>query len=224
MKFETNINRRFSARHKKCLNFWDYKNKRILDIGCSYGWFEKFKGKEAKEIYALDPCKEDLERAKKEVNNKKIKFVGGSALNFENIKKNYFDVAVMFDVIEHIPKNKELIALKNINSVMKKGGKLVISTPADNFSKFFDPAWYFGHRHYTIAKLKNLLEKAGFKINKTEICGSFFELFSMILFYPAKWLFNSEIPFKDWFDRKRNDEYLNKKRGIVTLFIAAEKI
>ena len=45
-------------------------------------------------------------------------------------------------------KNTERKALEEIKRVLKKDGNLFISTPANNFSNFFDPAWYFGHRHY----------------------------------------------------------------------------
>lgn len=220
MKFETSIERRLSGRHKKTLEIADYQNKKILDIGCSYGWFEK---KVNAKIIAIDLCKKDLEIAKKQVKKEGVKFEYGSALNLRKYKKNYFDFAVMFDVIEHLPKNKEEIALLEISRVLKKGGTLIISTPAKNFTKFLDPAWYFGHRHYTSTYLKKLLEKTGFKPKNIEVKGGFYEVLSMILFYPSKWVLNSEIPFKTWFDAKREREYLNKKEGIVTLFITAEK-
>ena len=219
MKFETSIERRLAARHKKCLSIENFKGK-IIDIGCSYGWFEK-NVKNNPEIVAIDICEKDLEIAKS-VKNKNIQFEVGSALDLSKYKKNDFDYAVMFDVIEHIPKNTEEKAICEAFRVLKNKGKFVISTPASNFSNFFDPAWYFGHRHYTKRKLIGLLEKNGFSIKKVEIHGGFYELFSMILFYPCKWFFNSEIPFKKMFDKKRDKEYLSNK-GYVTLFIVAEK-
>jgi SAM-dependent methyltransferase len=222
MKFKTDFKNRFTGRHKACLNIAEYKNKKILDIGCSYGWFEKNIAIQAKEIVGIDLNKEDLKIAKKECQSKKVKFNFGSALNLKNIKKDYFDVVVMFDVIEHLPKNSEPLALKEIKRVIKKNGKLIISTPLDNFSKFLDPAWYFGHRHYSEEKIRKILENKGFRIEKVEKLGGFWEVFSMLLFYPCKWIFNSEIPFKNIFDIKRDEEYLNKK-GFSTLFVVVKK-
>jgi predicted SAM-dependent methyltransferase len=129
----------------------------------------------------------------------------------------------MFDVIEHIPKNTEDLVLKEIKRVLKKNGKLLISTPANNFSNFFDPAWYFGHRHYSKSKMQNIFENTGFVVEKMEIKGGFFEIFSMIIFYPFKWFFDMEIPFKNWFDKKRDEEYLKNKNGFVTLFVWGRK-
>jgi ubiquinone/menaquinone biosynthesis C-methylase UbiE len=204
MKFKTDIKQRLSGRHKACLNIWDYKGKKILDIGCGFGWFEKLKGKETREIIAIDLNKKDLKIAQKECKLKNISFIEGSALSLKNFEKEIFDVVVMFDVIEHIPKNTEKKALKEIRKILSKKGILVISTPLDNFSKFFDPAWYFGHRHYSEKKISKILKENGFKINKVEKKGGFWEIFSMVLFYPCKWIFNSEVPFKEFFDKKRD--------------------
>lgn len=222
-KFETSIEKRMSGRHKVCLKMENFKSKKILDIGCSYGWFEKFVGKKAKEIIGIDLDEKDLERAKSEVKYKNVKFRKGSALDLKKFDKEKFDIVVMFDVIEHIPKGTEKQSLDEIKRVLKKDGKLLISTPANNFSNFFDPAWYFGHRHYSKKQIKEIFEDSGFGVEKMEIRGEFWELFSMILFYPFKWFFNMEIPWKRWFDKKREIEYLKNKNGFVTLFVWGRK-
>lgn len=222
MEFNNSLIQRLSARHKRCLNIAEYKDKKILDIGSSFGWFEKLS--QAKEIFAIDINQKDLEDAKnnnKENKTTKLTFKQLSVLDLDKLPSSGFDSAVMFDVVEHIPENTEIEALKKIKSKLKPGGKFILSTPAQNFSKFFDIAWYFGHRHYTEHQLKHIFKKAGFKIIHMETRGGFFELLSMILFYPFKHLFNSEIPFKSWFDKKRDSEYLNKT-GYVTHFIIGE--
>jgi len=225
MKFKTSIKRRVCGKHKAGMELADFNNKIILDIGCSFGIFEEYTCNKAKKIIAIDINKKDLEIARREVRNKKVIFREGGVFELEKITREKFNVVVMFDVIEHIPKNTEIAALRIINKALKKSGILVVSTPVSNISKFFDPAWYFGHRHYSKNKLKEIFKKAGFKIQKTESRGGFFEIFSMFLFYPCKWLFNSEIPFKKWFDKKRDREYKkDKKEGFVTWFITAKKI
>jgi len=223
MKFKISIEQRLSGRHKACLSMINFKDKRILDIGCSYGWFEKKVGKKAKEIVGIDLNEKDLKIAKKECKEKNCGFEKGSALNLKKFKRNYFDIVVMFDVIEHIPKGTEKKCLKEIKKILKKNGKLLLTTPANNLSKFLDLAWYFGHRHYSCKKLKNLLTDSGFVVGKIEIKGGFWEIFSMLLFYPCKWIFNSEIPYKKFFDKKRDEEYLKKDEGFITMFVWGRK-
>lgn len=223
MKFVTNVAQRLSGRHLACLEITNYKNKKILDLGCSYGWFEKYVSKSAKEIFAIDLNKEDLKKAEEETNNKNVKFSYGSALNLKNFGNGYFDIVVLFDVIEHLPKNSENTLFQEIKRVLKKGGELVISTPKNNATKFLDPAWYFGHRHYSSSQMHLILKKNRFCLQKSFTKGNFFELISMILFYPCKWFFNSEIPFKKWFDKKREQEYLKNLKGWITLFVIAKK-
>ena len=223
MRFETNIQRRMASRNKMCLAVDnDYKGKKVLDIGCSYGWFEKLV--DAKEIVGIELVEKDFKDAKKEVKSskdKKITFMQGDVLNLD-FPKDIFDRVVMFDVIEHVPKGKEKEAINQIKKVLKSEGKLVISTPARNFTKFLDPAWYFGHRHYTIDEVKDMLG-ADFVVEKAVIRGKFYDILGLLLFYPFKWFLNSEIPFKEWFDRKRDKEYLKDKGGVVTLYVVARK-
>ena len=91
-------------------------------------------------------------------------------------------------------------------------------------SNIMDPAWYFGHRHYSQRKLTNLFKETRFKFEKIEFGGRIYELVSMILFYIFKWFFRSEIPFKGWFERKREKEYLSLPKGFVTIFLKFKKI
>jgi len=129
----------------------------------------------------------------------------------------------MFDVIEHLPKGKEKKAIREMKRVLKERGKLIISTPANNFSKFFDPAWYFGHRHYSLDRIKEILKK-DFVVEQAIVRGKFFDILGLLLFYPFKWVLNSEIPLKEWFDKKRDEEYLKGKDGFVSLYVVARKI
>lgn len=46
-------------------------------------------------------------------------------------KENFFDIAVSFDVFEHIKNDKK--AISEVNRVLKKGGKLVFTVPAHQF-------------------------------------------------------------------------------------------
>jgi len=184
--FEESINQRLTARHLKCFQFaGEVKDKKILDIGCSFGWFEKMALKNGcGKVVGIEPEERLFHEAKKEV--PKAIFKKGSALRIP-AKDNYFDSVVMFDVIEHIPKGTEKIALKEIKRVLKHGGNLVLSTLLNFWlSNLMDPAWYFGHRHYSEKTLEKMLKETGFKIEKIKKKGGFFEMTSIILLYIFK--------------------------------------
>ena len=100
------------------------KFENYLDLGCGKGYNTKAFSNISKNIFGLDPIKEDLEVAKK--NNPGGKFIFGDAtkLPFES---NYFDAISSFSVLEHIS-NLDL-ALDEINRVLKKDGTLILQQP-----------------------------------------------------------------------------------------------
>jgi len=224
-RYTSSIDDRITGRLKRCMQLCNVQNKRILDIGCSIGWFEKFAVENGcREIVAIDIDEKNLLDAKSQVKDDRIKFLRASALDLSQFENDYFDLIVMFDVIEHLPKNTEIDCIREVKRVIKRNGISILSMPNNHFlSKMLDPAWYFSHRHYSKDYIVKFLLKGGFKIEKIDYGGGFYELFSMILFYILKWIFKREIPFKDWFEKERNKEYLKSKKGFVTLFIKVEK-
>ncbi len=221
-KFNSKIESRLSGRHYACASSLDYTDKKILNIGCGNGYFEFLIAKNAKEIIGIDIKEEDLLVAREECRNlENVNFTKANIIQ-DNFPENSSDIIVLFDVIEHLPKDSEPKALKKIHKILKHNGKIVISTPLNNLSRYLDIAWYFGHRHYTKEQIVELLIDAGFEIEKIYTRGGFFEMASMFLFYPFKWLLNMEIPGKKFFDKKREEEY-KKDDGYVTLFIVGRK-
>lgn len=97
-------------------------------------------------------------------------------------KNNMFDSILCIDVIEHVENDKKII--KEVSRIIKKNGHLVISVPNKNFpftydiiNKILKPfnkhlpigIWGFGHKRiYSYNKLRLLLEKNKFKIERTE--------------------------------------------------------
>lgn len=222
-KFNSSIGHRLTGRHKYSFVFCgNVREKKILDIGSSFGWFEKFAVKNGiKKIVGIEPEDKSFYTAQKEVPQATFKI--GSALSIPE-KDSQFDLVVMFDVLEHLPMGTEIQALKEIWRVLLPKGTFVMSTDYDTLiSKILDPAWYFGHRHYSRSRLTDLLNKTGFKILQVETRGGFFEITGTILLYIFKWVFNSEIPFKKFFERQKEKEYLKKNSGVATIFIKAVK-
>ena len=222
MKFNNKIKVRLSGRHFACAEAIDYTDKKILNIGCGNGSFEFLVADKAKEIVGVDIKYEDILQAKKECKDfKNVNFVETNILK-NNMPKSSADIVAFFDAIEHIPKGTERKALEKIYNILKSNGQVVISTPLNNFTKYLDPAWYFGHRHYTKEQIVEFLVDVGFEVEKIYTCGGFYEMISMLLFYPFKHILNMEIPFKKFFDKKRLEEY-QKSNGYVTLFVIGRK-
>ena len=227
MRFQETIEQRLTGRHKKSFDFvGNVKDKIILDIGCSFGWFEKFAVENGcKKIIGIDTDEKHLLNAKNQIRDERVKFLKGSALDLSIFEKNYFDKVVMWEVLEHLPRDTEERAFREISKVLKSRGMLYLSTPNRTFwSCILDPAWWLiGHRHYNLGQIEKLVRETGFKVEKVEYGGRFYELISMILLYIFKWVFKSEIPFKNWFDPKRDEEYLRGQRGFVTIFLEFKK-
>lgn len=223
MKYQNDIKQRLTGRHKKSFVFVDNVNDEIiLDIGCSYGWFEKWAiENKCKEIIGIEPNENDFKTAKDVIQN--AIFKKGSALSVPS-ENDYFDMVMMWEVLEHLPIKTENKSFREIYRVLKSEGSLFLSTPNRTFwSCVLDPAWWLiGHRHYSIQELKEKLADSGFEITRVEYGGGFYELFSMVLLYIFKWFFKKEMPFKEWFDTNRDREFL-EGRGFTNIFIEARK-
>jgi SAM-dependent methyltransferase len=203
----------------------DIQNKNILDIGCGYGWCElNFLNRGVNKICGIEISENDLKTIKENIQSKKAEFKIGSAIQIP-YPDNYFDTAVSWEVIEHIPKNNELKMFSEVSRVLKKNGMFYLSTPYENYlSNILDPAWWLiGHRHYTSKKLREYGEKNGFEVIEIKTCGGIFSLFSIINLYISKWIFRREPFFKDFFIRKDHEEYFDNKPGIFNIFIKYRK-
>lgn len=203
----------------------DVKDKKILDIGCGFGWFElNILSRGVKEIVGLEISSLDLKTAKENIKDKKVSFKIGGALKLP-FKDNYFDTVVAWEVIEHIPKNTEHRMLKEVHRVLKKNGVLYLSTPYNSFfSTFLDPAfWLIGHRHYSKEKLIRLGEGCGFKVSEIYIKGNIWSLFALLDMYTSKWILRRRLIFGNFFEKKENEAYLPNKKGLMEIFIKYEK-
>jgi SAM-dependent methyltransferase len=155
----------------------------VLDIGCSSGWLaphllQKGIGHYTGVDLNLASKQQDLPEAQ-------TSLVNGSALGLP-FEDQSFAAACLFDVIEHLPRGTELVALKEAYRVLQPGGRLYFSTPhASVFHTPLDPGWYFGHRHYRRSTAGRLLTLAGFQVEKLFVSGGFVECFEYLrhLFY-----------------------------------------
>jgi ubiquinone/menaquinone biosynthesis C-methylase UbiE len=219
--------KKLTGRLKFTTEFVDSKSirgKSVLDVGCGYGWFEKFCiESKVKHIYGTEISENDLLTAKENINSKKASFIVAGALKLP-FKDNTFDTVVAWEVIEHVPENKENIMFREINRVLKNGGEFYLSTPNDAvLSKYLDPAYYFiSHRHYNLSNLINFGLNNGFLLEKTKVVGKFMTSISVLNMYVSKWILRREPILNNYFSKKETQEY--KKDGYYNIFVKFRKI
>jgi len=126
-------------------------NGKLLDVGCGIGEFL--------EIYSnaigIDPNKYNVEYCKNLGFDAKV----GSVYNLK-FKKNYFDCILLMNVLEHLSRPSQ--AIKEINKVLKKNGKLIITVPTKAGFKRDKTHVKFWSRQ----ALSEFLVKNGFKVKK----------------------------------------------------------
>ena len=163
-----------------------------------------------------------LQTIKQNVENSRLSVIKASAceLPFPNAS---FDTVVAWEVIEHIPKNTESIMFREIFRVLKPAGNFYLSTPFNNiFTSLLDPAWYFGHRHYTLKKLYDLGLSKNFKVVESRVVGAHWTLLSILNLYFSKWILRRKRILCNFFDKKEDVEF--SKKGFATIFIKFKKI
>ncbi len=196
------------------------KNKVLVDVGCSNGWLaDRLEKLKLKAFIGIDPSNEAVSDAKK--NAPYAKFFVANADDLP-IKDKIADIVTMFDVIEHVPAFHEADALGEASRVLKKGGKLLLSTPNNNIlTNLLDPVWYFGHRHYRPQELKKMITLSGFKVEKIEVRGGIWFSIYLLWIYVLKRLLKYPLP-RNQFLEKKDDIAFNKK-GIHTIYVIADK-
>jgi 2-polyprenyl-3-methyl-5-hydroxy-6-metoxy-1,4-benzoquinol methylase len=101
------------------------KNLKIADFGCGRGWLSG-KLSEFGSVTGFDLSDKAIENAKSNFPDLKFECLDASASIPEKFK-DHFDLVVSSEVLEHITKQKKYI--QNLSSLLRKNGKLVLTTP-----------------------------------------------------------------------------------------------
>jgi ubiquinone/menaquinone biosynthesis C-methylase UbiE len=207
------------GRARGCAELIDPKGKDVLNVGASIGWFERYALQHgARTVSAIDVSAENLDVARKLASD--ATFVHGSVLDLP-FPAESFDAVTMFDVLEHLPPRTEARALQEVHRVLRSSGILALSTPHRHWlSTYLDPAFYFGHRHYSRVELRKVLEQSGFLVERERICGRAFDLLDLLLYYTWRHLRGRERhPFK--LVRRRADREWQEDEGWNSLLVVA---
>ena len=197
-----------------------------LDVGCWTGGFFSLCRSVSKISIGLDLQLPPLLTGKK--HNSHWLFVSGSVLSL-SFQNSSFDLVTLSEVIEHLPRNSEVTSLREINRVLRSKGKIFLTTPNMNpISICADPAYFFfGHRHYSVDKLRAMLESADFRIISILHCGGFFQVFNGFLAVAYKYFLKRKFITPFWLNYLIKKEFHHNKKTWWTstkIVILAEKI
>lgn len=172
--------------HKRCraVNDFHPTRGRILDVGCSTGYFLHTISQYGWEIQGVEPGREAADYASTQLG---VPVLNGTLFD-ARFDRSTFDVVTLWDVIEHVPDPAG--NLREINRILKPGGLLVIATPQlDSLdARLFGRFWigYELPRHLTIFSRQTLTEMAG---------GAGFDLLERRCFYGSYLAFYSSVRF-----------------------------
>jgi SAM-dependent methyltransferase len=159
------------------------KNLRILDFGAGKGTLTKLIQKNINlKVY----CLEIDSSLRQELKNK-----GFNILKSNAREEKYFDVVYSSNVLEHIENDN--LALKKINSMLKKDGLFIAYVPAFKLL-YSDFDFRIGHyRRYSKKTLKSVFEENGFSILKINFVDSLGFLAALIFKFRSKLTHKSTI-------------------------------
>jgi len=184
------------------------KKIKILDYGCGDGglleYFSKYTPK--KNLYGVEVSRIRVNKVKKK------------GFNCEYIDKNYvrlrypsdnFDVVTMIEVIEHIPKRNIGNILKEINRVLKPGGKIICTTPNYSIKRVYDLFMIFKGKN--IAKVIRDDPTHVSKYNFNKLYKLLRKYFKEVKLYPNYILMENKFKFIKKLREKRKIDYFSHK-------------
>ena len=200
--------------------------KSILNVGCGYGWFERFvtEYRSPLRVVGVEPSETDLSTARRSLADLPVELIVASGLRIP-LPAESFDTCLCTEVIEHIPRGTEPQLLRAIHRVLKPGGKCYLTTPsAAIVSKFTDPAFYLtAHRHYSEPQLAAFVAAAGFELCSAVQKGKLAELLFLYNLYISKWIFRRGPFAEQWLAERVNREY-QEEGGFMGLFCILKKV
>jgi ubiquinone/menaquinone biosynthesis C-methylase UbiE len=102
------------------------KKGRIIDIGAGFGRLTPTYGSCFKECVLVDPSRKMLQKAKKKIRRKNVRFIRAKAEKLP-FKARFFDAALMVRTLHHL-KNPSR-AIQEITRVLKPNGYLILEFP-----------------------------------------------------------------------------------------------
>ena len=149
---------------------------KLLDIGCSMGFFLKVAEDRGWKVRGIDISEDAITIAQEDLMGK----VRATTLEESSFPNNHFDLITLWDTLEHVPDPVQTIS--QCYRILKPGGCLILTVP--NISswpaKIMGTNW-MGYKdehlfYFTRRSLKILLTQAGFEVKKIRYTGKYINL------------------------------------------------
>ena len=116
-----------SMKRIESLTALNLKGRRVLDIGCWWGWYIRYVRERGGRVYGFDYEHDRINDAAEFLGSKNDLSVANA--EFIPYKADIFDLVFSYHVMEHTENDSQLI--KEIFRVLKKDGDLIIGVPND---------------------------------------------------------------------------------------------
>ena len=119
----------------------DFKGKRMLDLGCGYGWHSIYAMENgASSVVGIDISQHMLKVAKEKTHFSEVEYICG-AIEDMDFKEESFDIVLSSLAFHYIKDYKELI--EKINKVLKPNGILIFTVEHPVFTAYGTQDWYY---------------------------------------------------------------------------------
>lgn len=122
----------------------DFKDKRVLDLGCGYGWHCIYAMEQgASSVTGIDISHKMLEVAKEKTHFSTVEYKC-CAIEDVNFLDESFDVILSSLTFHYIEDYESLI--KNINRMLRPGGELIFTVEHPAFTAYGTQDWYYNDK------------------------------------------------------------------------------
>lgn len=122
----------------------DFKGKRVLDLGCGYGWHCLYAAEHgATKIVGVDNSYKMIEMAKSKTDSPMITYEVKSMLDID-YPENSFDVVISSLAFHYIPDFNEIVT--KIKALLVEGGDFVFSVENPIFTAYGTGDWYYNEK------------------------------------------------------------------------------
>ncbi len=121
----------------------DFQGKRVLDLGCGYGWHCRFAlDNGAKSVIGIDISQKMLSEAKSKTNSEQIQYI---CMPIEDIDfpVDSFDVVISSLALHYIQSFEDIVS--KISKCLSKGGEFAFSVEHPIFTAYGAQDWYYDH-------------------------------------------------------------------------------
>ncbi|MFA6422305.1 MAG: class I SAM-dependent methyltransferase [Candidatus Buchananbacteria bacterium] len=149
----------------------------LIDLGCAKGDNVIFLKNKGFDVTGVDLSEEMLDISKEKINGLglDINLIKANICDLNMVADNYFDYVIcMFTLMNLKTHELQMKALSEMKRVCKSQGKILLMVHNSDEGKVILGDWFenrFEYRIYTKNEIKDLVEKSGLILDKTQIVG-----------------------------------------------------